>query len=88
MTDHFPSSQFTNGPGFVMNPIAVEEHKRSTTSQANKDKIPAWKDHPAEFMPERWLDSDGTFNPKAGPFNTFGAGPRGCFGEYRPFHLV
>lgn len=66
-----------------MDPIPVEEHKRSNTSRANKDKIPAWGDDPAKFIPERWLDDDSTFNPNAGPFATFGAGPRGCFGEYR-----
>ncbi|KAF2172646.1 hypothetical protein M409DRAFT_16608 [Zasmidium cellare ATCC 36951] len=71
---------FINGPGYLMDPLPVEEHKRSKNSQANKDKIPAWRD-PALFMPERWLDKNGDFNPNAGPFNTFGAGPRGCFGR-------
>ncbi|KAK4502038.1 hypothetical protein PRZ48_007849 [Zasmidium cellare] len=57
---------FINGPGYIMNPFTVKEHKRSKNSQANKDKIPAWRDDPSLFMPERWLDKDGNFNPNAG----------------------
>lgn len=70
-----------NGPGFVMDPIPVNEHERSKTSQASKYKTPAWSDDLAEFKPERWLDKDGNFSPSAGPSNAFGAGPRGCFGK-------
>jgi cytochrome P450 len=32
------------------------------------------------YMPERWLDGEGKYNPYAGPMLPFGAGPRGCFG--------
>lgn len=67
-----------------MDPLSVDEHKRSKNSQANKDKIPRWRDDPAKFIPERWLDEDGSFNPNAGSSMVFGAGPRGCFGESSP----
>ena len=70
-----------NGPGFVSEPLHFDEHKRSQSSQAGKDKIPAWHDDPSRFLPERWLDEDGSFNQYAGPFQSFGGGPRGCFGK-------
>src|SRR3954453_3427720 len=35
----------------------------------------------AEFNPERWLNPDGSFNPKAGPAVPFSLGQRGCFGR-------
>jgi hypothetical protein len=33
------------------------------------------------FDPERWLRSDGTFDPNAGPSLPFSLGQRGCFGK-------
>lgn len=43
----------------------------------------AWTDdRPAdELYPERWLDEQGKFDAKAGPFFNFSAGLRGCFGR-------
>lgn len=35
----------------------------------------------ADFNPDRWLDSEGLFDPKAGPAVPFGLGQRGCFGR-------
>jgi len=34
-----------------------------------------------KFEPERWLDSEGAFNPKAGYSIPFGLGPRACPGK-------
>lgn len=77
-----------NGPGYMSDPLKVDEHKRSKTSQAGKDKNPGWNDDLAEFNPERWLDKQGNFNPNAGPNQAFGAGPRGCFGESNVSHQM
>ena len=76
----------TQGPGFVMPSIPVDENARSATSKESKDKNGAWDEATIhEFDPERWLekDSDGkvVFNSRAGPVMPFGAGPRGCFGK-------
>ncbi|UQC76159.1 cytochrome P450 [Colletotrichum lupini] len=34
-----------------------------------------------QFVPERWMRSDGTFNAIAGPSLPFSTGARGCFGR-------
>ncbi|KAF2158788.1 hypothetical protein M409DRAFT_71478 [Zasmidium cellare ATCC 36951] len=70
-----------NGPGFLTEYLPVDEYKRSQSSQDGKTKIPAWKNDPSKFNPERWLDKDGNFHQHAGPTNAFGAGPRSCFGR-------
>jgi cytochrome P450 len=36
------------------------------------------------YMPERWIDKDGNYDAYAGPMLPFGAGPRGCFGTFKP----
>ena len=36
---------------------------------------------PEAFKPERWLDSEGKFNPRIGPFVPFSMGKRVCVGE-------
>ncbi|MCJ1251298.1 hypothetical protein MMC30_008530 [Trapelia coarctata] len=75
-----------NGPGKLMEPIEVQESRRSNSSQEAKDRTGAWDPSDiASFRPERWLakdegDSD-KFDPLAGPAHPFGAGPRGCFGR-------
>ena len=76
----------TQGPGFVMPSIPVDEKVRSTTSRESKDKNGAWDEATIhEFDPERWLEEDSegnvVFNSRAGPTMPFGAGPRGCFGK-------
>lgn len=77
-----------NGPGSMMKDIEVDESKRSKSSQAAKEAIPAWnKNDRADFVPERWLSTDTStgevcFNPQAGPAMPFGAGPRACFGRF------
>ena len=40
-----------------------------------------WKDDGTAFLPERWLDDQGQFDPKAGPFHAFSLGSRACFGQ-------
>lgn len=76
----------SNGPGFLRPALPVEEHLRSKTSQAAPDAIGAWdSDDMHLFKPERWLDTDASgeelFNSRKGPMNSFGGGPRGCFGR-------
>lgn len=34
-----------------------------------------------QFLPERWLASDGSFDANAGPSMPFSSGPRGCQGK-------
>lgn len=34
-----------------------------------------------QFIPERWLRLDGTFDANAGPSLPFSSGPRGCSGQ-------
>ncbi|TVY45213.1 Cytochrome P450 monooxygenase [Lachnellula occidentalis] len=74
-----------NGPGKLMEPIEVQESRRSNSSQEAKNRTGAWD--PSEialFRPERWLASnegESEFAPLAGPAHPFGAGPRGCFGR-------
>jgi hypothetical protein len=41
-----------------------------------------WHDaDPGRFDPSRWLAADGTFDARAGPFNSFTSGVRGCWGR-------
>ncbi|XP_050734557.1 cytochrome P450 2L1-like isoform X1 [Eriocheir sinensis] len=42
---------------------------------------PRYWDSPDEFLPERWLDSDGKFVTKKEGFLPFGVGKRQCLGE-------
>ncbi|KAI4721669.1 cytochrome P450 [Aureobasidium sp. EXF-10727] len=65
----------------------IEEHKRSASSQASKDKTGVWEESDiSDFKPERWLKTTGEkgeveFQKNAGPTLQFGAGVRGCFGR-------
>jgi len=83
---------FLSYAGFIAPPVGVvEEHKRSPSSQASKDKTGVWKvPDISVFKPERWLKSTGKeeeveFSKNAGPTLPFGAGIRGCFGMSRCF---
>lgn len=78
---------FLSYNGFVAPPVgSVEEHTRSPSSQAAKDKTGVWEVPDIRvFKPERWLKSTGKeseveFSKNAGPTLPFGAGIRGCFG--------
>ncbi|KAI0530020.1 cytochrome P450 [Xylaria digitata] len=73
------------GPDFLSPSIPVLDSIRSDTSQ-NKYVYGAWD--PADmhlFNPERWIkvDEKGTevYDHQAGPFLSFGLGPRGCSGR-------
>ena len=76
-----------NGPSFQTPAFAVDESKRSKTSQVWKDRNGVWDDSDiAVFKPERWLVEDKgnvKFNPRAGPVLPYGFGLRGCFGKRR-----
>lgn len=87
---------YNHGPGGQVEPgFGIPESARSNTSQDTKDRIGEWNpDDIHKFRPERWLqrcsgklgDDNGEFegieyNANAGPFLTFGGGPRGCFGK-------
>jgi cytochrome P450 len=44
-------------------------------------KFQNWNDLFQDFIPERWLDHDGNFDPDAGLSLPFATGKRGCFGK-------
>jgi hypothetical protein len=78
--------------GFIAPPVGtIEEHKRSPSSQASKDKTGVWDVSDIRiFKPERWLKPTGKegeveFSKNAGPTLPFGAGIRGCFGMLHCF---
>ena len=57
----------------------VSEHLESTAGQ---DKLKTWERGTIlDFKPERWLDSQGEFDPHAGPYLPFSHGVRACFGK-------
>lgn len=88
--NHGPGGQLKSG-------VNIPEAVRSDTSQSSKDRVGEWSaDDISSFRPERWLqrtagagpagEGDAEFegieyNANAGPFLTFGGGPRGCFGK-------
>ncbi|KAH7379127.1 cytochrome P450 [Phaeosphaeria sp. MPI-PUGE-AT-0046c] len=79
----------SNGPSFFSPGISVDEHLRTKESA----KVAGWDDHHMDtFKPERWLERSNNsaggekadsmiFNSRKGPMNSFGGGPRGCFGK-------
>ncbi|KAH7159615.1 cytochrome P450 [Dactylonectria estremocensis] len=77
------------GPSMTEPALDIPEHTRSTASQRDKDRVPAWGDDIGEFIPERWLKWDcgaegiptQVFCPNAGPNLAFSTGPRQCFGK-------
>ncbi|KAG9963303.1 cytochrome P450, partial [Aureobasidium melanogenum] len=79
---------FVTHASYVAPPVGiVEEHTRSPSSQASKDKTGVWEvSDISVFKPERWLRPTGEkgeveFQKNAGPTLQFGAGIRGCFGR-------
>jgi cytochrome P450 len=50
-------------------------------SKTSSRKFGWWGDDAQSFVPERWIDAEGKFNPKAGPSMPFSTGPRGCYGQ-------
>ncbi|THW15465.1 cytochrome P450 [Aureobasidium pullulans] len=93
---HIPKGvdvNFLSYAGYVAPPVGtVEEHKRSASSQASKDKTGVWDNNDISvFKPERWLRTDekgeAEFVKNAGPTLQFGAGVRGCFGMMEIFYF-
>lgn len=85
-----------NGPGILSNAYDIDENIRSETSRKGGNTVRAYSDVPLhEFSPERWMKQNAeghdTYDPDAAPINTFGLGPRGCFGKrlaYLEFRLL
>lgn len=80
----------SNGPGYMMPPVPVDETKRSKTGQDYRRKVGSFGDHDlGAMLPERWLkksknemgEETVVFDANAGPAMGFGNGPRGCFGR-------
>ena len=76
----------TRGPSFHSPAMQIDESRRSMTSQASsKESIAKWDQSELEkYDPERWLrycENGMEFDPKAAPMQTFGEGPRSCFGR-------
>jgi cytochrome P450 len=85
---------FTLGSSMTEPSVPIQDDRRSESSRASKERVPDW-DNTAidQFIPERWLKSKAgasqglnefdhvEFDSQAGPFITFGGGPRGCFGR-------
>ncbi|KAJ3498608.1 hypothetical protein NLG97_g984 [Lecanicillium saksenae] len=63
-------------------PLDISENLRSETSQKAKDSFQSYWDPTGmdDFVPERWLTEDGSFNPRQFPRLAFSAGPRMCYG--------
>ncbi|KAJ9610808.1 hypothetical protein H2200_005585 [Cladophialophora chaetospira] len=77
----------SNGPSFFSPGIPVNDELRSPSSKAAPESsLGSWSPEDMHlFKPERWLEesdeSEIIFNPRRGPMNSFGGGPRGCFGK-------
>ncbi|KAL3426498.1 cytochrome P450 [Phlyctema vagabunda] len=78
----------TNGASFNSPAFSIDDKKRSATSREYKGDTARWNTHDDLhlFRPERWLtqteqSSDPVFDARAAPFQTFGAGIRGCYGK-------
>ncbi|KAK2028789.1 cytochrome P450 [Colletotrichum zoysiae] len=77
------------GPTMTMAGAEVEETKRGELPhKISSEGVDDWSQSPfppGEFQPERWLRADESGNVKydsmAGPFLSFGSGPRGCWGK-------
>ena len=64
-------------------PFQIPEGLRSPRSQDSKSNVRSLYDPDGMdgFRPERWLDVNGSFEPKSLPRLAFSAGPRACFGK-------
>lgn len=79
----------TNGPSFNSPAFKIDDKKRSATSQQYKGDYERWhENHDLHlFRPERFLRSaaepDGgeSFDARAAPMQSFGAGVRACYGK-------
>ncbi|EME38893.1 hypothetical protein DOTSEDRAFT_140271 [Dothistroma septosporum NZE10] len=76
----------SNGADYISAPLPIDPNRRSKRSVEANDVTGMWDpSNISDFMPERWLATDEkgevTYNAKAGPFQAFGAGLRGCYGR-------
>ncbi|KAM0554037.1 hypothetical protein ACHAPJ_007112 [Fusarium lateritium] len=80
----------SNGPSVLAPPISYDESRSSEWVRSRKPKQVVNEEYDyAGFIPERWLKNtqgeDGkeevVFDSQAFPIQTFGLGPRGCFGR-------
>ncbi|USW50173.1 Putative cytochrome P450 [Septoria linicola] len=76
-----------NGPSMTSPAFPIDELKRTTTSRELAADADRWceRSDMGEFVPERWLvvDEKGqeSFDNRAAPLQSFGAGIRGCYGK-------
>ncbi|PPJ57083.1 hypothetical protein CBER1_00480 [Cercospora berteroae] len=77
----------TVGPSMLSPGFPIDEAKRTASSRDFKGDADRWNERKdmGLFDPSRWLtiDENGneSFDRRAAPLQTFGAGPRGCFGK-------
>jgi cytochrome P450 len=84
-----------DGPGMKSQGIPIDNSEIPETSRA-KRRVADWElEAINSFNPDRWLtegdNHNVVFNANAGPFISFGLGPRGCFGKrlaYLEFRMV
>jgi len=70
------------GPSMFTPSFSIPDSLRSPSFHAAKETVGSWDENDmGEFVPERWLNKKGEFDPSAGPMLTFGLGPRGCLGR-------
>ncbi|KAH8680643.1 cytochrome P450 [Xylariales sp. PMI_506] len=74
-----------DGPSITTPAYPIDDSLRSESYRAHKESRSAWEEDPTRFVPERWLKKDEggqeVYDAQAGPFLSFGAGVRGCFGR-------
>lgn len=76
----------SNGADYISAPLPIDLNRRSKRSVEANDVTGMWDpSNISDFMPERWLVADEkgevSYDAKAGPFQAFGAGLRGCYGR-------
>lgn len=79
----------TNGPSFISPAFEIDDNKRSATSRQYKGDYERWhENHDLHlFRPERFIRSAAepeggeSFDARAAPMQTFGAGVRACYGK-------
>jgi hypothetical protein len=66
----------------VMSSAGVHYEDETFGSLGDKRRVGYWKAGTTrQFIPERWLREDWSFDADAGPTMPFSSGPRGCLGK-------
>jgi len=78
-TPVFLATQSSPGPDMI-SPVTFQVEEEVPIQQ-KPEKSQTWSARFQHFIPERWLDSDGSFDPNAGLSLPFSTGKRGCFGK-------